>query len=259
MLVCLALLVPLPVARAEPVDENTRLAQRLATRQEVLEGQKVGAEERVRAQVLLAYRMTRRRELGFVSSPESRLDDAEAADLALTSLRKGVAEARILTDELEHVRAERVALDRARGQRVEAPADTGESLHRFARPVRGAVVGVPGIRRDAPSGTELRRDGIELLARLNEPVRAVAAGVVRRVERMPQGGYAVVTQHPARWVSVLSGLRGVAVAPGEPVEPGQALGLAGRNLDGAAVISLELWRNRESVDPRGVVPGLRRH
>ncbi len=258
-IVCLLVLMTATVAWAEPVDEDAGLAQRLSNRQKVLEGQKNGAEARVREQVLLAYRLTRRREMGFVSSPESRLDDAEVADLALASLGKGLAETRILADELEHVRAERVALDRACGRRADAPADTGESLRRLARPVRGAMVGVPGIRRDVPSGTESRRDGIELLARLNEPVRAVAAGVIRRVESLPQGGYAVVTQHPARWVSVLSGLRGVAVAPGDPVEPGQTLGLAGRNLDGAAVISLELWRNRKSIDPRRVVPGLPRH
>lgn len=259
LIVWLLLLVLAPVARAEPVDENAKLAQRLATRQDVLEGQKDGADAQVREQALLAYRLTRRRELGFVSNPESRLDDAEAADLALASLGKGLAETRILAGEIDRVRAERVALDRACGRRADAPPDTGESLRRFARPVRGAMVGAPGVRRDAPSGTELHQDGIELLARLNEPVRAVAAGVIRRVENLPQGGYAVVTQHPARWVSVLSGLRAVVVAPGEPVEPGQAIGLAGRNLDGAAVISLELWRNRQSVDPRGVVPGLAKH
>jgi murein DD-endopeptidase MepM/ murein hydrolase activator NlpD len=258
LLVWLLLLVPAPAAQAESFDEGARLARRLATRQEVLEAQKDRAETRVREQALLAYRLTRRRELGFMSSPESRREDAEAADLALTSLGKGFSETRTLIDELAHVRAERAALDRARSRRVDPPADAGESLRRFARPVRGAMVGVPGIRRDGPTGTELRRDGIELLARLNEPVRAVAAGVIRRVENLPQGGYAVVTQHPARWVSVLSGLRGVVVAPGEPVEPGQVLGLAGRNLDGAAVISLELWRNRQSVDPRDVVPRLPR-
>jgi murein DD-endopeptidase MepM/ murein hydrolase activator NlpD len=251
--------MPSPAARAEPVDDGARLAQRLATRQEVLEGQKDGAEARVREQALLAYRLTRRRELGFMRNPASRREDAQAADLALTSLGMGLAETRTLIDELAHVRAERVALDRACSQRVDALADTGESLRRFARPVRGAMVGQPGIRRDAPAGTELRRDGVELLARLNEPVRAVAAGVVRRVENLPQGGYAVVTQHPAGWVSILSGLRGVVVARGEPVEPGQVLGLAGRNLDGAAVISFELWRNRQSVDPRDVVPRLPRH
>jgi murein DD-endopeptidase MepM/ murein hydrolase activator NlpD len=255
VLVWLLFLVPAP-AQAEPFDEGARLAQRLATRQEVLEGQKNGAEARMREQALLAYRLTRRRELGFMSRPESRREDEEAADLALTSLGKGFSETRTLIDELAHVRAERVALDRARSQRVDPPADAGESLLRFARPVRGAMVGAPGLRRDGPTGTDLRRDGIELLARLNEPVRAVAAGVIRRVEHLPQGGYAVVTQHPAGWVSILSGLRGVVVAPGEPVELGQVLGLAGRNLDGAAVISLELWRSRQSVDPRDVVPRL---
>ena len=254
--IILWLLVPATVSWAEPVEEGGKLSQRLVTRREVLEGQKAGAEARVREQAHLAYRLVRRRELGFVTSPESRRDDAEAAALALASLGKGLAETRILVDELEYVRTERVALDRACSQRTDAPVDTGESLRRFARPVRGAMVGKPGIRRDAPTGTELRREGIELLARLNEPVRAVAAGVIRRVETVPQGGYVVVTQHPARWVSVLSGLRGVAVAPGEAVEAGQALGMAGRNLDGAAVISLELWRNRQPVDPRGALPGL---
>jgi murein DD-endopeptidase MepM/ murein hydrolase activator NlpD len=259
VLAWLLLLMPARAASAESFDEGARLAQRLATRQAVLEGQKAGAAARVREQALLAYRLTRRREVGFMSSPESRRDDAEAADWALTSLGKGVTETRALDDEIAHVRAERVALDRARIQRVGAPPDSDESLHRFTRPVRGAMVGVPGIRRDGPTGTELRRDGVELLARLNEPVRAVAAGVIRRVESLPQGGYAVVTRHPAGWVSILSGLRSVVVVPGEPVESGQVLGSAGRNLDGAAVISLELWRNRQSVDPRDVVPRLPRH
>lgn len=255
----LLLLAPTSLAWAESVDEGARLAQRLATREAVLEGQKGRAEAKLREHALLAYRLTRRRELSFMSRPKSRLDDAQTADLAMASLSKGLAETRVLADELEQVRAERGALDRARSQREDAAADTGEVLRRLARPVRGALVGAPGIHRDAATGTELRRDGIELLARLDEPVRAVAAGVIRRVESLPQGGYAVVTQHPSKWVSVLSGMRDVVVAPGEPVEPGQALGLAGRNLDGAAVISLDLRHNRESVDPRIVFPGLAKH
>jgi septal ring factor EnvC (AmiA/AmiB activator) len=81
--------------------------------------------------------------------------------------------------------------------------------------------------------------------------------VIRLIEALPEGGYAVVTQHPSGWVSVLSGLRDVAVAAGEPVELGQTIGLAGRNLDGAAVVTLEIWRHRRSVDPRRLVAGLR--
>jgi hypothetical protein len=102
------------------------------------------------------YRPTRRRELGFVGSPESRLGDAEATDLALASLARGAAEARVLADELARVRADRVVVDRARGQQSDAATDAGESARRFARPVRGTAVGVPGIGRAIPTGTELR-------------------------------------------------------------------------------------------------------
>jgi murein DD-endopeptidase MepM/ murein hydrolase activator NlpD len=250
------LLVLAQPLRAEPVDDATRVAERLATREDVLQGQKDRAAARMREQALLAYRLTRRRDLGFVSNPQLRLDEAEAADLALAALGKGLAETRVLTEELGHVRTERVAFDQARGRQADPPKDSDEFPCRFARPVRGAIVSAPGLKRDAPTGIELRREGIALLARLNESVGAVAAGVVRQVENLPQGGYAVVTQHPARWVSVVSGMRDVVVAPGDPVEPGQPLGLAGRNLDGAAVVSIELWRNRQSVDPRTVLPGM---
>jgi len=249
-------------AMAETPDDWDLLAQRLANRGEVLERQQREAEAKLREQALLAYRLERRRELAFVSSPESRLGCAQAADLALTSLSRGLAEARILANEAERVRSELVALGRARSQRAadsEAGIPARElSARHFVRPVRGAVVGEPGIRRDSPTGTELRRDGIELLARLDEPVRAVAAGVIRRVEALPQGGYAVVTEHPGGWVSVLSGLRDVAVTSGEPVAVGQSIGLAGRNLDGAAVLTMELRHNRRTVDPRRVVAGLPR-
>jgi septal ring factor EnvC (AmiA/AmiB activator) len=245
-------------AGADDPDEWAVFTQRLATRQEVLARQQDQAAANLREQAYFAYRLARRRERGFVSSPESRLAEAGAADLALAALGRGLAEARILIDELARVRSEQFALNLARSRQVDtASPTTSEPLRRFARPVRGAMVGEPGIRRDSPTGTELRRDGIELLARLNEPVRAVAAGVIRLVEALPEGGYAVVTQHPSGWVTVLSGMRDVAVATGEPVELGETLGLAGRNLDGAAVVTLEIWRNRRSVDPRRLVAGLR--
>jgi len=254
--VWLLLLVPAAVVQAESVDDGAVVAERLATREDVLQGQKDRAEAKLREEALLAYRLARRRELGFVGNPESRLDDAATTDLALASLARGAAEAGVLADELARVRADRVVVDRARGQQSDAATEPGEAARRFARPVRGTVVGVPGIGRDTPTGTELRREGIALLARLDEPVRAPAAGVVRRVERLPQGGFAVVTQHAGRWVSVVSGMRDVMVTPGDLVESGQVLGLAGRNLDGAAVISFELWRNRQPVDPRTVLGGV---
>jgi murein DD-endopeptidase MepM/ murein hydrolase activator NlpD len=121
--------------------------------------------------------------------------------------------------------------------------------------VRGAVVGQPGVRPDPITGAEVRQPALQFLARMNEAVYPPAAGRVHRVEPLPQGGFAVVTEHPGGWISLLSGLREVDALPGQTVDPETPLGLAGRNLDGAVVISFELWRGRLSVDPR---PLLRR-
>jgi murein DD-endopeptidase MepM/ murein hydrolase activator NlpD len=104
------------------------------------------------------------------------------------------------------------------------------------------------VRRDGSTKVELRHDSVDLLARMNDPVRAIAAGVVDRVELLPQGGFAVVTVHGDGLVSIVTGLRDVTVAPKAQVEAGQSLGLAGRNLDGAALVSVEIWRNRRPQD-----------
>jgi murein hydrolase activator len=246
-----------PAAWADPSDDWTAIEQRLSTRQQILKGQKREAEHRAREQALGAYRLQRRRELGFLAVPESRVQDAQASDLAIATLQRRHREKRTLSSELDHVQAELRKLQQAREVQHAAMAaeDAGP---KFVRPVRGVVVGEPGVRHESPTSTEIRRDGIEFLARLDEPVRAVGAGVVRIVESLPQGGFAVVTQHPQGWISIVSGLRDVSVRPGEPVAQGQSVGLAGRNLDGAAVVSLELWRNRKPVEPRGRLTALAR-
>jgi septal ring factor EnvC (AmiA/AmiB activator) len=125
---------------------------------------------------------------------------------------------------------------------------SGPNPARLLRPVRGTPVAVPGARRDGTTKIEIRHDSVEILARLNEPVHAIAAGVVKRVDPLAQGGFAVMTTHPGGITCILTGLRDVAVKPGDGVLAGQTLGLVGRNLDGAAVISVELWRNRRPED-----------
>jgi murein hydrolase activator len=185
------------------------------------------------------------------------VQDAQASDLAIAGLQRRHIESRALSFELERVQSELRKMERARSAQQEGIAAENVTP-RFVRPVRGTVVGEPGIRHETPTSTEIRHDGIEFLARLNEPVRAVGAGVVRIVEPLPQGGYSVVTQHPQGWISIVSGLRDVEIHVGDPVAQGQSLGLAGRNLDGAAVISLELWCHRKPIDPRGKLAALPR-
>jgi murein DD-endopeptidase MepM/ murein hydrolase activator NlpD len=246
------LLALLPAAAAAQTSaDEAALFERLTTREQVLDGQRTASAGITRRRTLLAYRLCRQRELGFAPSPESRLEDARAFDLALLSLRRSAEETRTLARELDRVRSERTSVEaafvaratRQGGAEVDAPA--GSVL---ARPVRGEVVALPGSRKDGSTKVMLRHDGVEILARLNEPVHAVAAGTVHRVEVLPQGGFAVVTAHASGQVSIVTGLRDIAVAAGDKVGAGQTLGLAGRNLDGAAVVTVELWRDRRPQD-----------
>jgi murein DD-endopeptidase MepM/ murein hydrolase activator NlpD len=238
-----------PILSAPASAEEPGAVQRLRARERTLAEQARGSEELARQQARAAYRLARRRELGFVAQPDGRLEQARALDEALRVVRRSAEEARVIRDELGRVRAEREALAAAAAG-VTVPLG---QRPRFVRPVRGTIVGRPGLRRDPVTGVEVRQDGLQILARMNDPVAAPGDGTVRRVESEPQGGFSVVTAHEGGWLSVLSGLRAVSVAPGERVDAGAPLGLAGRNLDGAAVVSLELWRGRTAVDPGPLV------
>jgi murein DD-endopeptidase MepM/ murein hydrolase activator NlpD len=240
-------------AAAQTSADEAAVFDRLTVREQILDAQRSASEGITRQRTLLAYRLARQRELGFTPNPETRLDDARSFDLALLALRRASDETRTIANELDRVRGERTAVEAAFVARATSRKSTDDrppeaSLGPLVRPVRGEVVAVPGARRDSSTKAELRHDGVKFLARLNEPVRAVAAGTISRVEALPQGGFAVVTAHPLGLVSIVTGLRDITVAPGDKVGAGQPIGLTGRNLDGAAVVSGELWRDRRPQD-----------
>jgi len=251
------LALPLPATAADASSDEAAIFDRLSVREQILDSQHTAAKHLAQERGLLAYRLCRRRELAYATNPESRLDNARAFALALVALRRSAGEAATLAGELDRVRGDRTALEAAFVKRATSvspaaseastsvPAVPATSL---SRPVRGQIVALPGIRRDGSTKVELRHDGIKMLARLNEPVRAIAAGTVRRVEPLPQGGFAVVTAHFRGLTSIVTGLRDIAVLPGSKVSAGQTLGLAGRNLDGAAVVSIEIWRDGHAQD-----------
>jgi murein DD-endopeptidase MepM/ murein hydrolase activator NlpD len=234
------------------------LFDQLNVREQVLDGQRDSADAIAREHALLTYRLLRSRELGFAANPEERLDNARTFDLALMALHRSVEETRALTRELDKVRADRSTLEaalvaRALSEKDGAGAAGAKSVSRdrapsLLRPVRGTPVAGPGVRRDGPTRIELHHDSLQILARLNDPVRAIAAGTIRRVEALPQGGFAVVVAHAGGLTSITTGLRDIAVRVGERVTAGQTVGIVGRNLDGAAVVSVEIWRRRSAAD-----------
>ena len=247
----LCALLPMRAAPGTGEDEAA-LFDQLGAREQILEAQAEVARAETRKRARLASRMARYRELGFTVDPEGRLEDASAFDMALVALRRSVDETKALAHELDRVRAERSDLEsalvaRALSSEHGAAAQDGP-VGPLVRPLRASPVAVPGVRKDGPTKVELQHDSLDLLARLNDPVRSISAGVVTRVEALPQGGFAVVIAHDGGLVSILSGLRDVLVTPKSSVALGQIVGLAGRNLDGAVVVSVEIWRNRRPQD-----------
>jgi murein DD-endopeptidase MepM/ murein hydrolase activator NlpD len=247
--VLLALLAPAWLARAEEESAIGAVQDRAVMREQILDGQRTQARNQARQRALFAYRAARARQLRFATSPKDRLPLSQTLDRALLALQVSDEEARALAREFDAAQADHVRLERAFLAKVlPGKKKANEPKLRFARPVRGTPVSVPGLRQDNGSPVENLHMDVEWLARLNEPVKAVAEGVVKRVEALPQGGFVVVTAHPGGYTSILAGLRDTLVQTGDPVSVGQPLGLTGRNLDGAAVVSLEIWRHREALN-----------
>jgi len=163
-------------------------------------------------------------------------------------LARSLDETRKLGDELLRVSGERVEL-------VERTTPDLRDVHPAAEvplpallwPTAGAIVSKPGVHVDPVTGASLRQDAVQILARLDAPVQAIAAGRVRLVEPLPHGGYAVVVAHEGRLTSVSAGLRRVMVHVGQELAAGDELGLVGRTLDGAPVARVAVYRGARAI------------
>jgi murein DD-endopeptidase MepM/ murein hydrolase activator NlpD len=241
------------VAGSAVAAEGQEPLLRARAREELISKRSAQADATARAQALAAYRLSRKRTATFLDDPAHRTGDARAADAALLVLARSLEEAAVLDDERVEASAERRALEASVEATADDPALPRHWHRRFRPPARGAAVATPAISRDEATGAQTRLPSVQLLARLDEPVHAIAAGRVGKVAALPQGGYAVVTTHEDGWLSVLSGLRQVDVAEGSRVESGQRLGSVGRNLDGAPILDFQLVHGGRAVDPGPVL------
>ncbi|MDZ4697650.1 MAG: M23 family metallopeptidase [Deltaproteobacteria bacterium] len=234
---------------------RTLVEEHLDVRTAALLRQKEAAESLLRRQATLAYRTTRKRDLGFLADPDARAEQARSADATLALLARGLDEAAKIEHELALVEQERHGLA---ARSVSAPGVSGAvnpvdgltSPPVFQWPVRGPVVAGPGLRKDAMTGVEMRQLGVQLLGRTDGQVMAPATGKVVRVERLPEGGYALMIEHEHNLTSIVSGLRRVNVAEGSSVAAGAEIGRVGRTLDGAPVVRFAVFSGLEPVDPR---------
>lgn len=129
---------------------------------------------------------------------------------------------------------------------------------RLDRPVPGAIVGTFGDYHDAVLDLEMTRAGVELAARRDESVRAIAGGRVVLVTELPDYGGTVVIDHGGGQYSLTSRLWKIETAEGAALDAGTILGkVAPKPLDDGLgpTVYLELRHGEKPVDP---APYLRR-
>jgi murein DD-endopeptidase MepM/ murein hydrolase activator NlpD len=92
--------------------------------------------------------------------------------------------------------------------------------------------------------------GVDLAARKGQAIAAAAPGVVLRAGWNGAHGYQVEVQHAERVVTRYSHLSRVLVEPGEILERGDVLGLAGdTGLATGVHLHFELWEDGQPMDP----------
>lgn len=128
----------------------------------------------------------------------------------------------------------------------------------LTRPAHGRVVAPFGESLDPVYRIPVIRRGVELRARRNEPVRALAAGRVALVSELPGYGRVVVLDHGGGQYSLTGRLWSLTVAEGDEVESGRVLGKAAPKAmdDGLGPsVYLEIRHGEKPIDP---APFLRR-
>nr|WP_225937794.1 M23 family metallopeptidase [Myxococcus sp. RHSTA-1-4] len=199
---------------------------------------------------------------GFMSRPLGR-SDARGVEQA-----RSVLEAELEQDgrtygdmpgtlaEAVMLRVGRLALLMASMHRQEHPEAAG-GLPRLSWPVAPvSITSLFGYRWHPITGRHRRHLGVDLAAHHGQVIYTAEKGVVLRAGWNGDHGNQVEVQHAGRWVTRYSHLSRVLVEPGEILERGDALGLAGETgLATGVHLHFELWRDGEPMDPLDALGG----
>ena len=144
-------------------------------------------------------------------------------------------------------------LDVIRGQGpAPAPAPGGFAAQRgrLPWPVVGSVEVPFGKRVDPDTGVVMTHKGVDVRARLTEPVRAVFAGKIAYQGTLDGYGRTVILDHDAGWYTVHAHLESFAGPAAAPVEAGQVIGFVGDSgsLKGP-YLYFEIRQGKAAVDP----------
>lgn len=148
-------------------------------------------------------------------------------------------------------RVERLVVRMAELRRLQFKPSPSKRRLVFAWPVDPVVItSVFGSRVHPITHEEREHQGLDLAARLGQPVQAAAAGTVVRAGWNGSHGNQVVLEHARGVTTRYSHLSRILVEPGEELQQGDVLGEAGKTgLATGVHVHFEVWREGEPCDP----------
>ncbi len=125
-----------------------------------------------------------------------------------------------------------------------------ENKSNFPWPTAGFVSQRFG-RQNHPvlKGIELQNDGINIQTKLDEKVKSIFQGEVRRVAFIPAIGSSVIISH-GEYFTVYSGLKEVFVKQGQKVTTNQEIGKVSINSDGISELRFQIRKSTVALDPQ---------
>jgi septal ring factor EnvC (AmiA/AmiB activator) len=232
-------------AAAEVRTSRQQLKEKQAETEELL------AEARLERENLRALKADRQQVIEELRARRSELKQA---------IQRKQAQARQLENQIRKIadRIERKNEQKSEAQQAEQAALSANLSTSFEQnkgnlpwPATGAITEGFGNRVDPVHGTETYHPGILIATNPEEQVRAVFRGTVSGVDFVPGYGTYLVVRH-GEYLSVYSNFSTLYVSPGETVEAGEVLGLAGTESEprGAGVFFAVFDRSKStSVDP----------
>jgi murein DD-endopeptidase MepM/ murein hydrolase activator NlpD len=128
----------------------------------------------------------------------------------------------------------------------------------FVHPITSPVFSSKfGMRRHPIYKVRRHHAGLDLVAPIGAPIRAIAAGTVVFADPYRGYGNLVVIRHPNGLTSHYGHLRAIKVAPGKRVKAGQIIATLGNTGSSTGPhLHLEIRRDGRPLDPLTIIPGL---
>jgi murein DD-endopeptidase MepM/ murein hydrolase activator NlpD len=143
--------------------------------------------------------------------------------------------------------------------RIEAARALGVAMFHAPAPSRlrwpleqAGISSTFGMRVHPLDGKRRMHNGVDLAVAAGHVVRAAGRGWVVRASWLGGYGLVVEVRHPGDVTTRYGHLSALLCAPGDPVEPGQPLGLVGRTgRTTGPHLHFEVWQDGEPSDPLG--------